>query len=195
MVWRDSRERGGKRAKNSVVRRVEMVLGREGGIMNIHVAGVVLCRESFCRPLTAEEMMMSPENDYNLGEPIPLETKDEVAEGPKPVGPASGGDDLFEPLKTSAQPSSTLRSYSAPAIGAKKTTTEYKRSLNKTGQGASRVRVFHTKLADTAMSYLEGQINDWLDNQPEVEVKFSNTTVGMVEGKRSEPHLIITVWY
>ena len=45
------------------------------------------------------------------------------------------------------------------------------------------------------MNYLDGLINDWLDEHPDIEVKFSNTTVGVVEGKRAEPHLIITVWY
>ena len=29
----------------------------------------------------------------------------------------------------------------------------------------------------------------------DIEIKFSTSTVGMVEGKKTEPHLIISVWY
>ena len=72
---------------------------------------------------------------------------------------------------------------------------DFKRPLLPFDQGATRVRTFHIRLSDKAMSYLDEQINEWLDNSPDVAVKFTNTTVGMVEGKKIEPHLIITVWY
>jgi len=74
-------------------------------------------------------------------------------------------------------------------------TKEFKRALIKTGNGATRVRTFHSKLSDKAMHYLDEQINEWLDNNTDIEVKFSNTTVGVVEGKKTEPHVIVTVWY
>jgi hypothetical protein len=41
---------------------------------------------------------------------------------------------------------------------------------------------------------MEEQINDWLDNN-EVEVKFVSQTVGVWEGKKAEPHIIVTLWY
>ena len=72
---------------------------------------------------------------------------------------------------------------------------EFKRPLNQTGQGATRVRTFHARLSDSAMKYLDEQVNTWIDENPDIEIKSTNSTVGMVEGKRTEPHLIVSIWY
>jgi len=72
---------------------------------------------------------------------------------------------------------------------------EFKRPLNQTGQGASRIRVFHAKLSDGAVRHLEEMVNTWLDDHPEVDVKFSTTTVGSWESKHSESHIILTLFY
>jgi len=69
------------------------------------------------------------------------------------------------------------------------------RPLNKTGAGATRMKLFHTKMSDGATEYLASQINEWLDSDSDIEVKFVDSTVGMWEGKHAEPHLILTVWY
>lgn len=69
------------------------------------------------------------------------------------------------------------------------------RSLNKTGQGATRFRLFHTKLSDGATAFLTQHINEWLDAHPDVEVKSTESIIGTWEGKHPEPHLIITIWY
>jgi DNA-directed RNA polymerase subunit M/transcription elongation factor TFIIS len=71
----------------------------------------------------------------------------------------------------------------------------YKRPLQKTGAGATRVKVFHTKLNDGAVEFMAHIINEWVDSNPDVEIKDSQTTVGIWEGKHPEPHLILTVWY
>ncbi|MCK5272718.1 MAG: hypothetical protein KAJ52_09065 [Sedimentisphaerales bacterium] len=72
---------------------------------------------------------------------------------------------------------------------------EYKRPLNVGDKGATRVRTFHTRLSNNAIAFLDEQINEWVDENPDIVVKFSTSTVGMVEGKKTEPHLIISVWY
>jgi len=69
------------------------------------------------------------------------------------------------------------------------------RALNKTEQGATRVRVFHTKMNDGAATFMTETINTWIDGNPDIEVKFVQSTVGVWEGKHAEPHLILTVWY
>ena len=74
-------------------------------------------------------------------------------------------------------------------------TYEYKRPLNQTGQGATRIRVFHSKMSDGAIRHLEQSVNEWLDHNPEIEIKFSTTTVGTWEGKHAEPNLILTIFY
>lgn len=69
------------------------------------------------------------------------------------------------------------------------------RQLQKTGQGATRCRIFHSKLTDAAVAFMSQNINEWLDQNPEVEVKHVASTIGVWEGKHPEPHLILTLMY
>ena len=71
----------------------------------------------------------------------------------------------------------------------------YKRPLNKSGQGASRMRIFHAKMSDAGVRNVETLLNDWLDANPDVEIKFATSTVGLWEGKHAETHLILNVYY
>jgi hypothetical protein len=70
----------------------------------------------------------------------------------------------------------------------------FRRALNITGTGATRCKMFYAKIGPAPMDYMQKSINDWLD-QEELEVKFVSQVVGVMEGKRSEPNLIITIWY
>jgi len=38
-------------------------------------------------------------------------------------------------------------------------------------------------------------MNDWLDTNPDIVIKFSTSTIGNFEGKHTEPNLIVTVYY
>ena len=69
------------------------------------------------------------------------------------------------------------------------------RQVKADSAGASRMRVFHTKMSNGASAFMAQTINEWLDAHPEVVVKFVQSTVGVWEGKHAEPHLILTVWY
>ncbi|NLX14629.1 MAG: hypothetical protein GXY44_13390 [Phycisphaerales bacterium] len=71
----------------------------------------------------------------------------------------------------------------------------YKRTLNITGQAATRVRTFHARLTEGAMRNLDRQVNAWVDSNPEIEIKFSTTTIAPWEGKQAEPHLILMIFY
>ncbi len=73
--------------------------------------------------------------------------------------------------------------------------TTFRRSLLGGSPNATRCRIFHCKLSDASMRHLEEQINEWIDEQDEVEIKFCNTTIGVVEGKQQDPHLIVTLFY
>ena len=57
------------------------------------------------------------------------------------------------------------------------------------------VKTFFTKLHPGAMNFLDGQITDWLKNNPGVQIKRTNVTTGEVQAKKTEPNIIITVWY
>jgi hypothetical protein len=71
---------------------------------------------------------------------------------------------------------------------------EFSREMNLTGQGATRVRLFYSKIADGPLLHMESMINDWIDEEG-IEVKHVGHVIGTLEGKRAEPNLIITVWY
>ena len=70
----------------------------------------------------------------------------------------------------------------------------WSRTPNTTGQGAIHVRTFHSKLTVDALTYMDQLINEWLDAHPQYEVKFVNSTVGILSGKLKEPNLICQVW-
>jgi len=57
------------------------------------------------------------------------------------------------------------------------------------------VRTFFTKLHAGALTFLDGQITDWLKDNPGIVIRRTNITVGEVAAKKTEPNLIITVWY
>jgi len=57
------------------------------------------------------------------------------------------------------------------------------------------VRTFFTKLHPGAMEFLDGQIKNWLKANPGVVIKRTNIATGQVQAKKTEPNIIITVWY
>lgn len=79
-------------------------------------------------------------------------------------------------------------------LGSKRAGETWKRKANLTGTGATHVKSFHCKLNEESMQFMDQQINDWLDNHPEYEVKMVSSSVGDWQGKIKEPSLIISVW-
>lgn len=71
----------------------------------------------------------------------------------------------------------------------------FKRQPAVTGHGVCRCRSFHGRLSSQGLDYLDNQVNDWLDQHPEVEVKFVTSSVGVFEGKIREPALVLNLWY
>lgn len=63
------------------------------------------------------------------------------------------------------------------------------------GDRITSVRIFFTKLHAGAVDFLSEQIGEWLAKNPEIKIKSTNTTVGEIQAKKTEPNLIITVWY
>ena len=70
----------------------------------------------------------------------------------------------------------------------------YQRTLNTDGTGATRCRIFHSKIAIASLEFMEGQINEWLDGE-QIEVKQVGHIIGTMEGKRPEPNLLVIVWH
>jgi len=57
------------------------------------------------------------------------------------------------------------------------------------------VKTFFAKLHPGAIAFLDEQITNWLKANPGVVVKRTNAVTGEVQGKKSEPNLIVTIWY
>jgi len=57
------------------------------------------------------------------------------------------------------------------------------------------VKTFFTKLHAGAIDFLNGQITKWLHDNPGVVIKRTNTVVGEIQAKKTEPNIIITIWY
>ena len=57
------------------------------------------------------------------------------------------------------------------------------------------IKTFFTKLHPGALNFLDEQITRWLNENPNIHVKRTNITTGEVQAKKTEPNIIITVWY
>lgn len=57
------------------------------------------------------------------------------------------------------------------------------------------VKTFFTKLHAGAMEFLDEQITNWLHSNPGIVIKRTNTVVGEIQGKKTEPNIIVTIWY
>jgi len=124
---------------------------------------------------------------------------------------AAGGapEEAFEPIEFDDEPEAPRAASAEPAkskihgastgvFGAQHGAWDdarFQRPLRPDSVGATRVRTFHCKLSEGAIDFMINQINDWLDHNDQIVVKFTNTTIGPFEGKHTEPNLIITVFY
>jgi len=57
------------------------------------------------------------------------------------------------------------------------------------------VKTFFTKLHPGALNFLDEQITRWLTENPGIRIKRTNVATGEIQGKKSEPNIIISVWY
>jgi hypothetical protein len=63
------------------------------------------------------------------------------------------------------------------------------------GERITGIKTFFTKLHPGALDFMDEQIGGWLKEHPEVCIKHTNVTTGEVQAKKTEPNIIITVWY
>jgi len=73
--------------------------------------------------------------------------------------------------------------------------SRWKRPIDPRAITASRCRTFHAKLTDSALEYMNEQINAWLDKNESIAIKFAVSNIGIFEGKHAEPHVIVTMFY
>lgn len=98
---------------------------------------------------------------------------------------------------STAMSSSRIHSVSAATLGQAGAWDEsrFQRRLRPDLPGATRIRTFHCRLSDGAIEFMQGQINEWLDANENIVVKFVTSNIGLFEGKHTEPNLILQVFY
>jgi len=67
--------------------------------------------------------------------------------------------------------------------------------VSSSGEQVNGVKIFFAKLHAGSIEFLEGQIKDWLKANPGVSIKRTNTVVGEIQAKKTEPNIIVSVWY
>ncbi len=121
------------------------------------------------------------ENDPIDLDPIPLDDGDDL----EPIS-------LVEPSDGETSAVSKIRAFGVAPAQAERT---WKRATHVHGTGAVRVRTFHGKLSEQGMDFMDNQINEWLDANPDIEIKFVTSAIGQFEGKIREPALVLNIWY
>lgn len=73
--------------------------------------------------------------------------------------------------------------------------SQWKRPTEKGCQSATHVRTFTGKMNSSGLEHLDRHINEWLDNHPDAEVKFSTMQVGeMASSMGKESVVVVQVW-
>ena len=115
----------------------------------------------------------------DIDKPIPF---DDSAPGEKGVSHA--------PLDLGGTSPVQIPKVETPKPAAKKPTEKTAPSERIAG-----VKTFFTKLHPGALNFLDEQITRWLTENPGVQIKRTNVTTGQIQAKKTEPNIIINVWY
>jgi hypothetical protein len=132
-------------------------------------------------------------------EPISLTPEPEEAEADLPFLKQEPGLEEEEPepislVETAESAAGGLRAIGAASRKLGEHKKDFRRALNVNGTGATRFRLFHSKISVPSLEHMEQQINEWLDGS-QIEVKHIGHVIGTMEGKRAEPNLIVLAWY
>ena len=125
----------------------------------------------------------------NFNDPIPL---DKDIDKPIPLEDISigGGGVSHSPLDLGGSSPVEIPKIKAPQPVAKKPAGKMVSTERITG-----IKTFFTKLHPGAINFLDEQITKWLKENPEVIIKRTNIITGEIQGKKTDPNIIITVWY
>jgi hypothetical protein len=111
--------------------------------------------------------------------------------------PNAGSKPIEEPIAYDKKPTA-IRAFGGSPVGqrlAEAFGAQLQRPLQPGTPNATRCRIFHCKLADGPIAHMCEQINEWADADDAIAIKFATSTIGVVEGKHMDAHLIVTVFY
>lgn len=136
-------------------------------------------------------------NDEDLlADAIPIEDLEEIDEELVEESPASGSEltEEIEPIDIFEGDESTQEKKITSLATKQRHEDKWSRTPNATGQGAIHIKTFVSKLRLDAIEHMDQQVNEWLDDHPEYEVKLVSTSVGVLTGKMKEDALFMSVW-
>jgi hypothetical protein len=115
-------------------------------------------------------------SDRDLNKPIPFDSS--VSHAPLDLGGSGAAPPKIE---MPTQPAGLAAKKPAEKIGSAERITA--------------VKTFFTKLHAGAIEFQDEIITKWLKDNPGISIKLTNVITGEIQGKKTEPNLIITVWY
>ena len=123
--------------------------------------------------------------------PIPLPPDDLAKPIPLESGPAPKTGISHAPLNLGGGPAAKP----APKVQLPRPAAKAPAARLASTDRITGVKTFFTKLHPGAIQFLDEQINNWLKQNPGVVVKRTNITTGEIQAKKTEPNIIITIWY
>ena len=82
-----------------------------------------------------------------------------------------------------------------PKIEVAKPTVEKTKDKIVSSDRITGVRTFFAKSHAGSIDFLGQQITNWLKNNPDIRIKRTNMATGDIVGKKTEPNILMTVWY
>ena len=129
----------------------------------------------------------------NLGQPIPL---GEDLDKPIPFDDGTSSASVsHSPLSLGGSNTAQAPKIAAPKIEVPKPAVKKVEEKVVSTNRITGVKTFFTKLHPGALDFLDEQITKWLKENPGVTIKRTNTVTGDIQAKKTEPNIIITVWY
>jgi hypothetical protein len=140
----------------------------------------------------------------NLNQPIPLgEDLDKPIPFDDGTGDTSvshsplnlGGSSTAQTPKTAVPKTAVPQKTAMPKIVAPKPAVQKVETKKVSTNRITGVKTFFTKLHPGAIEFLDEQITKWLKENPGVMIRRTNTVTGDIQAKKTEPNIIITIWY
>jgi hypothetical protein len=94
-----------------------------------------------------------------------------------------------------AIPQAAVQKPAMPKIVAPKPAVQKMETKKVSTNRITGVKTFFTKLHPGALEFLDEQITKWLKENPGVMIRSTNTVTGDIQAKKTEPNIIITIWY
>jgi len=128
-------------------------------------------------------------------DPIPFDDGADLSEPSVSHSPLDlGGGGIIEQIPKEETPKIEMPS-SLPVPAPKPPAASVPAGVPASGDRITGVRTFFTKLHVGAIDFVSEQIAKWLKENPDITIKQTNVVTGEIQGKKTEPNIIITVWY